>query len=253
MKTIHLFRTFFLISILTLSSCSSSKSQPLENSVSITENPDYLTAINIVTPKAGEQQKIVDLLDKGMKDYMSKVPGFINATVHKSQDNAYVAVYAQWKDQDALNAAVAHIQAGNAPPMMQVFTEASPDFHPYQVIASIPAAGSNDEMSIRENVNYLTAINIVTPKSGEQDKIVGLLREGMLNSMRNVAGFRNATIHKSLDNEYVAVYAQWDSQDTLDKAVEFIQAGNAPAMLDVFTNAQADFHPYEIISVTKAQ
>ena len=253
MKTIHLFKMLSLISILMLSACSSSKSRQLENGVSVTENPDYLTAINIVTPKEGEQQKIVDLLDKGMKKYMSKVPGFINATVHQSQDNDYVAVYAQWKDQEALDAAVAHIQAGNAPPMMQVFTEASPDFHPYQVIASIPAAGSNNEVNIRENVSYLTAINIVTPKNGEQDKIVGLLREGMLNSMRNVAGFRNATIHKSLDNEYVAVYAQWDSQDALNKAVEFIQAGNAPAMLDVFTDAQADFHPYEIISVTKAQ
>lgn len=253
MKSINLFRILSLLTIVILTSCSSSKAQADSKVVNLKVNPEYLTAINVVTPKKGEQQKIVELLDDGMKNYMSKVPGFINATVHKSQDNDYVTVYAQWKDQEALNGAVSHIQAGNAPPMMQVFTDASPDFHPYEVIASIPAAGSTENVTIKENVNYLTAINVVTPKAGEQDKIVNLLKAGMLDSMRNVPGFHNATIHKSMDNDYVVVYAQWDSQDAMNEAVKFIQAGNAPAMLDVFSNAKADFHPYEVISVTKAQ
>lgn len=252
MKKFKSISAIILMATILLTGCASSNGHNKNlDTVTIQENVDYLTAINVVIPKPGEQQKIVDLLQKGMNESMRTVPGFLNATVHKSQDNEYVTVYAQWKDQEALNGAVEYIQAGNAPAMMQVFTDASPDFHPYQVVASVLATNRNKGATIKENVDYLTAINVVTPKPGEQQKVVDLLVKGMKDSMRNVPGFHNATVHKSLDNEYVTVYAQWESQAAMDKAVEFIQAGNAPAMLEVFSNAQPDFHPYEVIAVVR--
>ncbi|MGC3875060.1 antibiotic biosynthesis monooxygenase [Halomonas sp. GXIMD04776] len=98
-------------------------------------DPDYLTMINVFTPTSGTQDEVATAIQKGLEDSVSHLPGFINATVHKSHDNEYVVVYAQWKDQASVDAAVEAIQGGGAPAMMQAFTIANPDFHPYDVLS----------------------------------------------------------------------------------------------------------------------
>nr|WP_298373596.1 antibiotic biosynthesis monooxygenase family protein [uncultured Halomonas sp.] len=97
--------------------------------------PDYLTMINVFTPISGTQDEVAAAIQEGLDESVSRLPGFINATVHKSRDNDYVVVYAQWEDQAAVDAAVETIQGGGAPAMMRAFTIATPDFHPYDVLS----------------------------------------------------------------------------------------------------------------------
>ena len=94
-----------------------------------------LTMVNVLTPEPGRQAEVIGLLQAGMQDTMRHQPGFISANIHRSLDSDHVVVYAQWKDQASVDAAVKLIQAGQAPNMAQVFAIATPDFHPYRVVS----------------------------------------------------------------------------------------------------------------------
>ncbi|MEW7290563.1 antibiotic biosynthesis monooxygenase family protein [Aquimarina sp. 2304DJ70-9] len=106
-----------------------------------------------------------------------------------------------------------------------------------------------NEALIRANTDVFTVINVITPKEGQQEEIVQLLQKGMTETMRYQPGFVSANIHKSLDSEHVVVYAQWKDAASLQQAVQLIEAGKAPNMLEVFSNATPDYHPYQVISV----
>lgn len=128
---------------LVLAACGSAQSQaptepeqsaPQETvGVSLEADAPYLTMINVLTPTKGTQEEVAASLQDGLENYVSKMPGFITASVHQSLDNDYVVVYAQWDDQASVDGAVKNIQGGEAPPMLEAFTKASPEFHPYRV------------------------------------------------------------------------------------------------------------------------
>ncbi len=114
---------------------------------------------------------------------------------------------------------------------------------------------ANDPTSdaiINADNEILTVINVITPKEGQQEKIVALLQKGMSQTMRYQKGFISANIHKSLDSEHIIVYAQWKDAASLNAAVQLIETGKAPNMLEVFSNSTPDYHPYDVISVNLA-
>ncbi|MEW7008262.1 antibiotic biosynthesis monooxygenase family protein [Lentilitoribacter sp. EG35] len=94
-----------------------------------------LTMINVLTPKNGDQDALVAQLELALQSTLINEPGFISGNVHKSLDSKHVVNYAQWEDQKSLEAFVAKLQSGNAPDMAQVFTMATPDFHPYKIMS----------------------------------------------------------------------------------------------------------------------
>lgn len=100
-----------------------------------------LTMINVMQPNQGtSQDELAELITTGLKE-TAVLPGFINATVHRSKDNDYVVVYAQWKDQASVDNAVRVISSGEGSPThARAFGASSPEFHPYDVIAVVPAA-----------------------------------------------------------------------------------------------------------------
>jgi quinol monooxygenase YgiN len=61
----------------------------------------------------------------------------------------------------------------------------------------------------REN-NYLTLINLFTVDPANQQELVGLLIKAT-ESVKEIAGFVSASLHRSLDGKRVAMYAQWKS------------------------------------------
>ena len=97
--------------------------------------------------------------------------------------------------------------------------------------------------------NNFTVINILLPKAEDRDRVVKLLQKGMKETIEHQAGFISAIIHQSLDSSHVLVYAQWDSAESLQQAAKLIEEGKAPAMMEVFTLGNSDYHPYEIVSV----
>jgi quinol monooxygenase YgiN len=61
----------------------------------------------------------------------------------------------------------------------------------------------------REN-NYLTLINLFTVDPANQQELVDLLIKAT-ESVKEIAGFVSASLHRSLDGKRVAMYAQWKS------------------------------------------
>lgn len=106
-----------------------------KGTVSINKKTSLLTMMNVFKPKSGTQDEVLAAIDKGLREQVSKLPGFVNATIHRSLDNDYIFVYAQWLNQASVDAAVLAIQSGGAPDMMRAFMLATPDFHPYRVEA----------------------------------------------------------------------------------------------------------------------
>ena len=95
----------------------------------------------------------------------------------------------------------------------------------------------NKQIKIKENVDYLTVINVVTLKAGQKDGIADLLKKGISTRIKDTPGFISASIHKSMDNDLVVVYAQWQDETSLGKAVEKIGAGKAPEMMELTENS----------------
>ena len=115
--------------------CAFAGSPGNKNTAVIEPDAPYLTMINVLTPAPGKQDEAIRLLQAGMDQEMSRQPGFISASIHKSLNSDNVVVYAQWKDQASVDAAVEVIQGGGAPNMAEVFSVAQPDYHPYSVVS----------------------------------------------------------------------------------------------------------------------
>ena len=59
-------------------------------------------------------------------------------------------------------------------------------------------------------------INLFTVDPANQQELVDLLVKATATSVRQIAGFVSAALHKSLDGTKVAMYARWRSEDDYD-------------------------------------
>jgi quinol monooxygenase YgiN len=66
----------------------------------ISAGNQYLTLINVFTVDPANQQKLLDLLTLATEDSVSKITGFVSASLHKSLDGTKVTMYAQWRSTD---------------------------------------------------------------------------------------------------------------------------------------------------------
>lgn len=135
MSTLKFLIALLATTFLLLGSAFAQTNAATPSTVTIRSQANYLTMMNVFTPTEGTQDDVIAAVNKGLDEQVSKLPGFINATVHRSLDNDYVVVYAQWRDRAAVDEAIKVIQAGGAPDMMRAFTLASPELHPYQVVS----------------------------------------------------------------------------------------------------------------------
>ena len=215
--------------------------------VVITPQSDLTTMINIMKPDSAEQEEVVALLIQGMDSTASRQNGFVSASIHQSLDNHYVVNYAQWQSFENVQGVIELVQNDQAPELAEAFARSNPDFHPFAVTAQF----TPDERTVaidRQN-KLLTAINLLVPNEGvTQSQVAELLKEAMAEEIINRPGFVSASVHESLDNNYVINYAQWKDQASLDATVEAISRNEIPKLARVFNLATADFHGYAIVS-----
>src|SRR5262245_18057775 len=82
----------------------------------ITKDEAVVTVINAFNVDPENQQRLIDLLATATEETISKMPGFLSASFHKSVDGTRVVNYAQWATQRAWEAiftdpaAKAHIE-----------------------------------------------------------------------------------------------------------------------------------------------
>ena len=234
-----------LAALLLLSACHSDQVAPAQT-VALKPQNEFLTVINWMKPDAADQQKVVDLLDAGLEQTMKQQPGFVSASVHQSLDNGYVINYAVWENEAALQAAASLVNGGEAPNMAEAFGLSQPDYHPYALTAQYKT--SENLPTIDAKGEWLTIINVLQPANGvTQQELATLLKEALQEEILVQDGFISATIHESLDNNYIINYAQWRDQAALDAMVARLQSGGAPKLGTAFSQAQPDFHPFTVV------
>jgi len=108
-----------------------------QKNVTIDSQNKLLTIINILTPNEGiSKEEVVNQLNDALENELMTQSGFVSSTVHQSLDNNLVINYTQWKDMNSLQEMVKRVQSGNAPKLAKVFSMATPDFHPFNIVSS---------------------------------------------------------------------------------------------------------------------
>jgi quinol monooxygenase YgiN len=67
------------------------------------KNP-VITLINVFTVEPANQQRLIDLLTEATEASVSRAPGFVSASLHRSMDGTNVTMYAQWRSIDEYQA-----------------------------------------------------------------------------------------------------------------------------------------------------
>ena len=115
--------------------------------------------------------------------------------------------------------------------------------------AALPVTAQ--EAAIRTETDGVIFVNILTPNVGVSlDDLARQLTVAMENDASKMPGFRSASVHVSRDGSYVLNYAQWDDVASVDAVVAAIGAGQLPDLEQAFSMASAEFHPYDVVSVT---
>ena len=70
--------------------------------------------------------------------------------------------------------------------------------------------------TIRAGAEIFTLINVFSVAPDRQQELADLLIEATEHTMRNMAGFISANIHKSFDGRRVINYAQWQSREAFE-------------------------------------
>jgi heme-degrading monooxygenase HmoA len=70
----------------------------------IRPDADVMTLINVFTVAPDKQQELIDLLTAATGDLMSTMPGFVSASIHRSDDGRHVINYAQWRSREDFEA-----------------------------------------------------------------------------------------------------------------------------------------------------
>jgi quinol monooxygenase YgiN len=63
----------------------------------ISPSREVVTLINVFAVEPEHQRDLIDLLKEGTEDWMSRMPGYVSASAHKSKDGRRVINYSQWR------------------------------------------------------------------------------------------------------------------------------------------------------------
>jgi quinol monooxygenase YgiN len=66
----------------------------------ISEKSGVVTLINVFKVEPANQGRLVELLTEATEVSVSRAPGFVSASLHRSTDGTKVTMYAQWRSID---------------------------------------------------------------------------------------------------------------------------------------------------------
>jgi quinol monooxygenase YgiN len=95
-----------LLGALTLAAPALAQRSPRNSQVDITihANGQMVTLINVCTVDPQDQQALIDIFKEGTEAWISKVPGYISTSLHKSTDGRRVVIYSQWQIAQSIGA-----------------------------------------------------------------------------------------------------------------------------------------------------
>jgi heme-degrading monooxygenase HmoA len=105
----------------------------------ISAGSGLVTFVNVFTCDPEDQQALLGTLRKETEDVVSKIDGFVSASLHLSTDGRRVINYAQWTTLDAFNAMMAGEQGREMIQAVHQYAKAI-DIHLYDVGWQLEAA-----------------------------------------------------------------------------------------------------------------
>jgi quinol monooxygenase YgiN len=99
-----------------------------------------IVLINVFTVEPGNQQRLLDLLARATHGSVSRAPGFMSATLHRSIDGMKVTMYAQWRSAEDYEAM--RQDPGARPFLDEALSIATFEPGMYEIVRTFLPAGS---------------------------------------------------------------------------------------------------------------
>jgi hypothetical protein len=104
------------------------------------DNSSVVTLINVFTVDSANQRRLVDLLTRATDGFVSRAPGFISSTLHRSVDGTKVTMYAQWRSVEDYQAMRG--DPGPRPFLEEALTSATFEPGMYEIVRTfVPVGG----------------------------------------------------------------------------------------------------------------
>ena len=93
--------------------------------ITIHANGQMVTLVNVCTVDPRDQKELIEIFKEGTEAWISKVPGYISTSLHKSTDGRRVVIYSQWQNAQSIGAMRDSAEMG--PYMNRIKALATPD------------------------------------------------------------------------------------------------------------------------------
>ena len=97
-----------------------------------------ISLINVFTVDPANQHRLLDLLARATDEFVSRAPGFVSSTLHRSLDGTKVTMYAQWRSIDGYQAM--RKDPGPLPFLQEALTIAKIEPGVYEVVRTFTPA-----------------------------------------------------------------------------------------------------------------
>jgi quinol monooxygenase YgiN len=108
--------------------------------IQTSDSSSAITLINVFRVDPADQQRLVDLLVRATDGFVSRAPGFISATLHRSVDGTKVTMYAQWRSAEDYQAM--RQDPGPLPFLEEALTIAKFEPGMYEIVRTFRPIGS---------------------------------------------------------------------------------------------------------------
>jgi quinol monooxygenase YgiN len=98
-----------------------------------------VSLINVFTVDPSNQQRLLDLLARATDEFVSRAPGFVSSTLHRSLDGAKVTMVAQWRSAEDYEAM--RRDPGPLPFLQEALTIAKFEPGMYEIVRTFEPAG----------------------------------------------------------------------------------------------------------------
>src|SRR5260221_10659493 len=102
-----------------------------------------ITLINLFTVEPANQRRLVDLLARATDEFVSRAPGFLSATLHRSLDGSKVTMSAQWRSVEDYEAMRRDPGPGPLPFLQEALTIARFEPGMYEIVRQFAPAGNS--------------------------------------------------------------------------------------------------------------
>lgn len=99
-----------------------------------------ISLINVFTVDPANQHQLLELLARATDEFVSRAPGFVSSTLHRSLDGTKVTMYAQWGSVEEYESM--RMDPGPLPFLEKALTMAKFEPGMYEIVRTFtPAAG----------------------------------------------------------------------------------------------------------------